>query len=138
MDCFIGYLDSHVGEGQISYAGPGAAARGRLALAIAAERLRLTGVQASELRFELIGVDAILGPRLSAGAPEPREVRARVVGRTDSLAEAVRIGNEVESLYLNGPAGGGGVWKSAREVVGIRSTLLPEDRVTTAVHRVEA
>jgi hypothetical protein len=134
----VGYVDSYVGEGQISYAGPGAVARGRLALEIVAERLRLTGVQASELRFDLIGVDSILGPKLSVGAPEPREVRVRVVGRTDSLAEATRIGNEVESLYLNGPASGGGVTKSAREIVGIRSTLLPEHLVQTAIHVVES
>jgi hypothetical protein len=134
----VGYLDSYVGEGQISYAGPGAVARGRLALEIVAERLRMTGVVARELRFDLIGVDSILGSRLSAGAPEPREVRVRVVGRTDSLAEATRIGNEVESLYLNGPASGGGVTKSAREIIGIRSTLLPEQLVTTAIHVVES
>ena len=44
----LGYVDSFVGEGQISYAGPGALARGRLALEIVAERLRLTGVPCSE------------------------------------------------------------------------------------------
>jgi hypothetical protein len=134
----VGYLDSYVGEGQISYAGPGAVTRGRLALDIVAERLRMTGVQARELRFDLIGVDSILGPKLSASSPEPREVRVRVIGRTDSLAEATRIGNEVESLYLNGPASGGGVTKAAREVIGIRSTLLPERLVTPAIHVVES
>jgi hypothetical protein len=134
----VGYLDSYAGEGQISYAGPGAIARGRLALEVVAERLRMTGMQTRELRFDLIGVDSILGPKLSAGAPEPREVRVRVVGRTDNLAEATRIGNEVESLYLNGPASGGGVTKSAREIIGIRSTLLPEHLVTTAIHVVES
>lgn len=134
----VGYLDSYVGEGQISYAGPGAVARGRLALGIVAERLRLTGLRCGETRFELIGVDSILGPGLSAGAPELREVRARVVGRAESLAEAARIGNEVESLYLNGPAGGGGVTRSAREIVGIRSTLVPEHLVRTAIHVVES
>ena len=49
----VGYVDSFIGEGQISYAGPGALARGRLALDIVRERLKLTGVAASELRFEL-------------------------------------------------------------------------------------
>lgn len=122
----VGYLDSYVGEGQISYAGASAVERGRLALDIVAERLRLVGLPVRELRCELIGVDAILGSGLSADAPAPREVRARVAGRTDSLADAQRIANEVESLYLNGPASGGGVTKSAREIVGIRSTLLPE------------
>ena len=134
----VGYVDSYIGEGQISYAGPGAVARGQLALEIVEERLRLIGVQARELRFDLIGVDSILGRKLSADAPEPREVRVRVVGRTDSLGEAVRIGNEVESLYLNGPASGGGVTKSARDIVGIRSVLLPEHLVKTAIQVVES
>ena len=134
----VGYVDSYVGEGQISYAGPGAVARGRLALEIVAERLRLTGVRTSETRFDLIGVDSILGPRQPAGAAEPREVRVRVVGRTDSMAEAIRIGNEVESLYLNGPASGGGVTKSAREVVGIRSCLIPEAAAVPQITWVEA
>ena len=134
----LGYVDSFVGEGQISYAGPGAVARGRLALEIVAERLRLTGLPSSELRFDLIGVDAILGPRLSARAVEPAEVRARVVGRTDNLAAAIRIGNEVESLYLNGPAGGGGVTKQAREVVAVVSTLVPESLAKPALHTLES
>jgi hypothetical protein len=34
----VGYIDSYLGEGQISYAGSGAVARGRLALDIVAER----------------------------------------------------------------------------------------------------
>ena len=134
----VGYVDSYIGEGQISYAGPGAVARGQLALEIVEERLRLIGVQVRELRFDLIGVDSILGRKLSADAPEPREVRVRVVGRTDSLGEAVRIGNEVELLYLNGPASGGGVTKSARDIVGIRSVLLPEHLVKTAIQVVES
>ena len=134
----LGYVDSFVGEGQISYAGPWAVARGRLALEIVAERLRLTGLPSSELRFDLIGVDAILGSKLSAGAAEPAEVRARVVGRTDSLAAAIRIGNEVESLYLNGPAGGGGVTKQAREVVAVVSTLVPESLARPALHMLES
>ena len=62
----VGYIDSYVGEGQISYAGPGALARGRLALDIVRERLALTGVSTTEMRFDLIGVDALHGEKLSA------------------------------------------------------------------------
>ena len=102
----VGYVDGYIGEGQISYAGPGALARGRLALDIVRERLQLTGVQSSELRFDLIGVDSLHGAEVSARANEPYEVRVRVAGRTESLREAVRIGNEVETLYTNGPAAG--------------------------------
>ncbi|HVI64901.1 MAG TPA: acyclic terpene utilization AtuA family protein [Bradyrhizobium sp.] len=133
----VGYVDSFIGEGQISYAGPGALARGRLALDIVRERLKLTSVAASELRFDLIGVDSLHGPLVSAHANEPYEVRIRVAGRTESLREAVRIGNEVETLYTNGPAGGGGAWKSARDVVAVASVLLPRELARTEVRFVE-
>ena len=129
----VGYLDSFIGEGQISYAGPGALARGRLALDIVRERLKLTGVAASELRFELIGVDSLHGAEVSAHASEPYEVRVRVAGRTENLREAVRIGNEVETLYTNGPAAGGGAFKSARDVIAVASVLLPRELATPRV-----
>ena len=133
----VGYVDSYIGEGQMSYAGPGALARGRRAREVVRERLALTGVVTSELRCDLIGVDALHGEALSAGR-EPHEVRLRVAGRTDTLAEAVRIGNEVETLYTNGPAGGGGAWKSAREVVAVQSVLVPAGLARPRVQFVEA
>ena len=52
-------------------------------------------------------------------------MRLRVAGRTATLRDARRIGNEVETLYTNGPAGGGGAWKGAREVIAVASTLVP-------------
>jgi hypothetical protein len=133
----VGYIDGYIGEGQISYAGPGALERGRLALDVVRERLSLTGVQTTETRFDLIGVDSLHGGTLARGR-EPYEVRIRVVGRTDSMAQAVRIGNEVETLYTNGPAGGGGAWKSAREVVAVASVLLPRALVRPTVQYLEA
>jgi hypothetical protein len=133
----VGYIDSYVGEGQISYAGPNALARAKLAIEIVRERLQLTGVNMTETRFDLIGIDSLHGPaRLRDG--DPYEVRIRVVGRTESLNEAQRIGNEVETLYTNGPAAGGGAWKSAREIVAVASALIPESAVRTAVSIEEA
>lgn len=130
----VGYRDSYVGEGQISYAGPGALARGQLALEIVRERLALTGVRVTETRFELIGVDAVHPGGAQAVELDPREVRVRVAGRTESMAEAVRIGNEVETLYTNGPAGGGGAWKSARQVVAVVSTLIPQSLTRAQIY----
>jgi hypothetical protein len=133
----VGYVDSFIGEGQMSYAGPGALARGRLALEIVRERLKLTGVVTNELRFDLIGVDSLHGAQVSSHANEPYEVRVRVSGRTDNLREAIRIGNEVETLYTNGPAGGGGAFKSARDVVAVASVLLPRELAQPVVQFVE-
>ena len=134
----VGYADGYMGEGQISYAGPGALARARLALDIVRERLRITKVAASEIRFDLIGVDSLHGDRLARNHQEPYEVRIRVTGRADSLDEAIRIGNEVETLYTNGPAGGGGVTRAAREIVAVQSVLLPRDLVQPSVQLIEA
>jgi len=128
----IGYLDGYIGEGQISYAGLGAAARGRLALEIVRERLALTGVAVRELELSLIGVDSI--DVTGRGEVEQlREVRARVAGRTASRQAAERIGAEVEALYTNGPFGGGGVAGASREVVAVASMLIPRDLVRPTI-----
>jgi hypothetical protein len=135
----VAYTDGYIGEGQISYGGPGAVERGRLALDIVRERLQLTGAQTSELRFDLIGVNALHGESAgTAGGTQPYEVRARVTGRAASAEEALRIGNEVETLYTNGPAGGGGVTRSTREVLAVQSVLLPRVDVDPAFEFVEA
>ncbi|MBN3783110.1 DUF1446 domain-containing protein [Burkholderia sp. Ac-20345] len=134
----VAYVDGYIGEGQISYGGPGALERARLALGIVRERLALTGVAATELRFDLIGVDALYGDATPAVRGEPAEVRVRVAGRAASAAEAARIGNEVETLYTNGPAGGGGAFKSTREVIAVQSVLLPRADVAPSFSFVEA
>jgi Acyclic terpene utilisation family protein AtuA len=120
----VGYRDGFIGEGQISYAGPGALARARLALEIVEARLKLIGLAAGEIRFDIIGVDAARRGGARGDGPEPAEARIRVAGRCETLKDAVRIGNEVESLWLNGPAGGGGATKSAREVIAAASVLV--------------
>ena len=127
----IGYQDGFIGEGQMSYAGSGAVERARLALRIVEERLRLIGVPLRESRYDLIGVNSVC-PDLH-DAPLAPEVRIRVAGRTGTLEDALRIGREVESLYTNGPAGGGGATYSAREVVAIASTLMPRKRVVPTI-----
>lgn len=129
----VGYVDGYIGEGQISYAGAGALARGRLALDIVRERLALTKVAASQLRFDIIGLNALHGGELSRGADEPYEVRVRVAGHAASRAEAARIGAEVETLYTNGPAGGGGAARTTREVVAVASALIPREAVRPSV-----
>jgi hypothetical protein len=128
----VGWRDGWIGEGQISYAGPGARERGELALQVLRERLSVLGLGRQERRAELIGVNAMHGPRLG-GERTPYEVRARLAVRCATFADAERVGQEVEALYLNGPAGGGGVTQSVREVVAAGSAMLPREAVRPAV-----
>jgi hypothetical protein len=127
----LGYADGFIGEGQISYAGPGARARGELALAVLQRRLERLGLSANERRAELVGVDAMHGPRHGAGI-EPYEVRMRLAVRCATRGEAELVGQEVEAMYLNGPYGGGGATASVREVIAAASALIPREAVEPA------
>lgn len=126
----LGYRDGFIGEGQISYAGPNALARGRLALDIVRQRLERL-IDPADLRFDIIGVNAV--NRTAEPVVEPAEVRIRVAGRAASKALAQRIGSEVEALYTNGPAGGGGAFGAVREVVAVASTMIDRDLVRPRV-----
>ena len=127
----VGYIGGFIGEGQISYGGSNAINRAKLALDIVKKRLTDTGVVLDESRYDLIGVNALYGDTISSG--EPYEVRVRVVGKTSNKPDALKIGDEVETLYTNGPAGGGGVTKSVEEIVEIQSVLIDEALVDTKV-----
>lgn len=128
----VGYFDGYIGEGQMSYAGPGAMARAKMALEIVADRLEESGIDMEEVRYDIIGAGAVDG-RGSAASAEPAEPRIRVAARVRSEAEARAIGDEVETLYTNGPAGGGGCTKSWREVIAIAPLMVPRDFVSQQV-----
>jgi hypothetical protein len=130
----LGYRDGFVGEGQISYAGPNARARGQLALELVKARLADAGLGDFEARYDLIGVNAIFGnapARQKMADTEPAEVRLRVAVRVQTQAQAIDIANEVEALYTNGPAGGGGASKSVREVIAATAMLMPRAVIQT-------
>ena len=125
----VGYQAFYLGEGEISYAGSNALARAKLAGKIVQERL---SAEFSELRVDHVGVDSL--HRATFGAvSEPYEVRLRVAGKAVSPEKAALVGEEVEALYTNGPAGGGGVRKHVNEIVGIVSVLLPREKVSAGL-----
>jgi len=127
------YEDSHVGEGSIGYAGPGAPERADLAASVVEGRLERRGVEPEELHVDRIGIDSLHGDFGRRHAAEPYEVRLRVAARCRTERAARAVANEVETLYTNGPAGGGGVTTDVRRVVGIASTLIDRDLVEPTV-----
>ncbi|MCR5468141.1 MAG: DUF1446 domain-containing protein [Lachnospiraceae bacterium] len=131
--CSVGYRDCYIGDGEISYGGPGCVARGKLALDIVKERLELVAPNAfDELKFDIIGCNSIYwNPDFKYN--EPSEVRVRVAGRAKTKAVADIIANEVEALYTNGPAGGCGAVKRTREIVSVASILVDRNLVTPTV-----
>jgi len=125
-------------EGEISYAGPRAEARARLAADVLRERLDVL----APLRVDLIGVASILGDDAGAwlsahptGAS--RDVRLRVAALHDDKAIAERLGREVTALYTCGPAGGGGVRTALRQRLSTRSCFVRRDAVPARFSMVE-
>jgi hypothetical protein len=131
----VGYQAGYIGEGEISYGGENCVARAQLAGEIVAERLR---GQFQELRVDIMGLSALHTRPMSEGKYQPYEVRLRVAGRSADRAMAARIGEEVEALWTNGPAGGGGARKETREQIGIVSCLLPRHKVKPQVTVLDA
>lgn len=125
----VGYEAGFVGEGEISYAGSNALGRAKLAGSIIQERLQN---QFADLRIDYIGSTSV--HRTSFGTyPDPYEIRLRVAGKAPTAQQAALVGEEVEALYTNGPAGGGGARKYTHEVVGIVSTLMNRNTITPHV-----
>lgn len=131
----IGYKDCFIGEGEISYGGTNSMARAQLAADIVEERLKIVGVETQEQRIDFIGFNSLYKSKISGPmAPETYpEVRLRVSARTKDKKNAALIGNEVEALYTNGPAGGAGATKKVSEVVSICSIFVPRDIVDIKV-----
>jgi hypothetical protein len=117
-------------EGEISYAGPRAEARARLAAEVLRERLHGLG----PLRIDLIGVSSVLGDDAGRwlAAQETgraRDVRLRVALNHTERKAAERLGREVNALYTCGPAGGGGVRTALRPRLGTVSCLVPREHI---------
>lgn len=123
------YEGGWLAEGEISYAGPGAEARARLAADVL--RRRLAGM---ELRIDLIGVVSVFGDdagRLLAQTPPQhmRDVRLRAAACSPDRGVAERLTREVTALYTCGPAGGGGVRSALRPRLEILSCFVPREAI---------
>ena len=138
----ISFEGGWLGEGEISYAGPGAAARARLAADIARARIakQFPGIA---VRAEVLGLVSLFDgdSGVLAGAMgdcEWPDVRVRIAVNTDDEATAARAAREVETLYCAGPAGGGGVRRHVTRRVKTASCLIPRESVQPRIRLVMA
>ena len=135
----VGLQGLWFGEGEISYAGPGALARARLAREVLLQRFAQLAPQV-EPWIDLSGVASLFND----GRGEYLEQRLEQVSELDDVR--VRVGlthpdralidallAEVESLYTNGPAGGGGVRRHVSESITTQSFLIPRDEIQTSL-----
>ncbi|MFC3711108.1 acyclic terpene utilization AtuA family protein [Sphingoaurantiacus capsulatus] len=137
----IGCAEGFIGEDIFFFAGAGALERAQLGRKILEERYRMAGLQADELRIDLLGIDALHGAATPSNTPVPYELALRVAARTKTRAEATKVGREVDSMAVGGVGMTGKrmpFGERVREVIGIHSSLVARDAVPHKVTWFEA
>ena len=131
------YEGGWLAEGEISYAGPRAEARARLAGDVLRKRLPHLA-----LRVDVIGVSSVFDsqqavPHPRAAPPAHQDVRLRVAATAPQRSEALRLTREVTALYTCGPAAGGGVRTSLTQRLENLSCLVPRSLAQPAFQFVD-
>lgn len=132
----IGYQDCYIGDAEISYGGSKALEKAKLAAEIIKKRLEFTKVEYDELKIDFIGYNSLYDNQISSHIKSENnfsEIRLRVSARTKDKKNAQLVVNEVETLYTNGPSGGGGVSKKVSDIISICSIFIPRTDTETEV-----
>ncbi|MDR3474747.1 MAG: DUF1446 domain-containing protein [Devosia sp.] len=123
------YLGDWLGEAEISYAGPNAAARARMTIEVIERRIARRNIRV-ECRADIIGVSSAFdgddGRLRKAAEPElpPDDLRVRFAFSGATQRPVQQAVQEVMALYCCGPAGGGGIRQSVRPRVHTHSYLV--------------
>jgi hypothetical protein len=119
----VGFDAGVLAEAGVSYAGPSASARGRLAAEIVGARLKSTHGLTSDIRIDLIGASSLFATAGKVNT-DSEDVRLHIATRTTKREEAELLLWEVESLLCCGPAGGGGFRGVITPAIMTKSVLI--------------
>lgn len=126
----VGFDGGFLAEAGISYAGPNAGARARLAREVLEERIAEILGNDAKLRLDLIGISSLHGTATEYPS-DAQDVRVRAALRSTDREKAETLLWEVESLLCCGPAGGGGYRGAITPSVVTYSASIARDRVPT-------
>ena len=100
------------------------------------KKRELRKISYDEIRFDYIGLNSLYEDKISNLIRKENsfsEIRLRIAVRTKNRETAKKVVDEVETLYTNGPSGGGGVTKAIEEVVSICSIFIPREDIQIKV-----
>jgi hypothetical protein len=123
----VGYLDSYLGVGAISFGGSTALDRARLCADVVQGRWHILGLKPLEKRIDFIGYDSLYGETI-ARTYEQRasyDIRLRIAVRASSEEQAKLLIREMQCLYINGPAGAAGIRTHIEPSISLASILVP-------------
>ncbi|MDX3809041.1 MAG: DUF1446 domain-containing protein [Bosea sp. (in: a-proteobacteria)] len=133
----VGFDGGFLAEAEISYAGPGATDRARLAMEIVRLRMERLHLCSDVIRFDIIGVTSLHGSAIADPAPS-NDVRLRAAMRTADAQLGQQLLAEVEALWIAGPAGGGGARGRLVPSIITQSVLVDRALVIPRIEMVEA
>jgi hypothetical protein len=116
---------------EIAYAG--SRAFERASHAAEALRRRLAFLPEGDLRVDLVGINSVLGGASQEFNAFPSELRVHVSGRTDDPEIAQAIEDEVYTLTICGPAGGGSVRSERRPRLEVLDGYIDRESVKTSL-----
>lgn len=129
----VGYLDSYIGVGEISFGGSTSLARAQLCADIVQKRWELLGLEPSEKRIDYIGYNSLFKDHISEHVHPGgfSEIRLRIAVRAATEQAANVLIREMKCLYINGPAGGSGIRTRVEPSVSMAAILVPRSEVGT-------
>lgn len=131
----VSFEGDWIGEAEISYAGPNALARARLAADVIGKRIEMRQLPVRR-RLDLIGALSVFdddSTTLAAEAPDAAEIRVRLAVSGSERRAVEQSLQEVLALLCCGPAGGGGHRAQVRNRVRTVSYLVPRNMVSPRV-----
>lgn len=138
LKALVGVREGYMTEEMVIFAGPGAHQRAQLTESILRQRLGSAGLQAQEMRFDYIGINAVHREATPPSAHAPYEIVLRVAIKTGTRQQAELLRKEVDPLAVNGLYGTG-KWATTaggsrvRSVIGLNSCLVPRAQVDWSV-----
>lgn len=133
----LGLDSGFLAETEISYAGAGASARAELAKAVLEERMLNLHRCQDTIRYDFIGQNALHGTAGVNGA-EVGDVRLRAAMRSTDAGMCRSLLEEMEALWIAGPAGGGGMRGNIRPSITTQSVLIDRALIQPSIKVIEA
>lgn len=129
----VGIRDGYAATGSIVYGGSRSIERATIAANIVRDRwVAVYGRPSEDVDCHFVGINSTF-PWTTEIPDSAPEVMLKFSLRTFEERVAIEFCREIEALYTNGPAGGGGANASYTETIGILSTLIPRDAVEQKV-----
>ena len=124
----LGVDDGWIAEGEVSFAGLGAATKARGAAAVIASRLARAGISPLDYREDVIGADSVSGRRRRR-AGSRSTCACGLPAACAHVSEVDAFEAECQDLWWAPGVGAGGVRTDARRVLGMYAASVPRELI---------